>query len=143
MKLAIATALVLGLLGAARAEPVAFTYESPEVPLIVVPVMVNGQPFRFILDTGASGTIVSKQVAKKLKLARGGKAVALGATGSSAVYLSTIDSLEIGGVKLEKLEVAIDDMKAIGKADGIIGYNFLRAFRVTIDYKKQTIAFEP
>jgi hypothetical protein len=32
--------------------------------------------------------------------------------------------LEIGGAKLEKLDVAICDAKAIGKANGIIGYNF-------------------
>lgn len=39
------------------------------------------------------------------------------------------------------------DLTGISKAvendiDGIVGYNFLRRFRVSIDYPRQTVAFE-
>lgn len=49
-------------------------------------------------------------------------------------------SLSVGGASLEDLTVVIADfLEGLGKVvgatlDGIVGYNFLRHFRVTVDY---------
>jgi predicted aspartyl protease len=133
------------------AEPVPFALAKVDKPLIVLEVMVDGKgPFRFVLDTGAGGTVVSKALAKELqidsdKTKKSDKAI--GAGGAVEVRLAKVESLSIGRTRREGLDVAIMDLDGIGKAietkiDGIVGYNFLKHYRVTIDYPRQTVTFE-
>lgn len=61
--------------------------------------------------------------------------------------MSRVESLAIGTAKLENLHVAIADLNALSQAagvklEGIIGYNFLKSFRVTIDYPKGLLRLE-
>jgi predicted aspartyl protease len=130
------------------AKPVPFKLAKPDKPLIVLEAVVNGEgPCRFVLDTGASLTIISPELAKKIEARRDEAEKAVGAGGSVEVYFATVKTLEIGETRLEGLKVGIMDLTRISKAietdiDGIIGYNFLSKFRVSIDYPRQTVTFE-
>ncbi len=127
-----------------KAATVAFHFESEDAPLIVVPVTIDGQgPFQFVVDTGASMTVISRALAKKLKIARKDTARGLGAGGAVAFKIGEVGALSVGDARLEKLQVAIGDVGAIGPTDGILGFNFLREFRITIDYKAKTLALAP
>jgi hypothetical protein len=62
----------------------------------------------------------------------------------------TIDTLEIGAVKLEKIQVMVMDhptvaaiSNALGPIDGLIGFPFFAHFKTTIDYEKKELTFEP
>ena len=112
-------------------------------PLLIVKVCVNGKgPFNFILDTGASLSVISPEVLKRA--GPGGplrSAKAFGATGSTDVKLTRIGQLRIGTVAIADIEVAVMDLDALSrttrrKLGGIIGYNVLRRYRITIDYPK-------
>jgi predicted aspartyl protease len=109
----------------------------------VVPVTIDGKgPFPFVLDTGASATVVSRSLADKLALPKAGGTVSgMGAGGAVGFTISRIRSLAIGDASLQGLEVAVGDVPAIGQADGILGYNFLSRFRFTIDYNARAITF--
>jgi predicted aspartyl protease len=137
--------------GRAVPKPVPFTLAKPDKPLIILQTMVNDKgPFRFVLDTGAGGTIISPALAKELEIKpakqdKPGKAT--GAGGDVHVRSATVKSLRIGQARLERLDVSIMDLAGISKAietdiDGIVGYNFLKRYRVTIDYRGQTVTFE-
>ena len=58
-----------------------------------------------------------------------------------------VGSLSIGGVRAEGLAVVVVDfLPALSRAattwlDGIIGYNFLKQSRVTIDHPDETLSF--
>ncbi|MEP7014736.1 MAG: retroviral-like aspartic protease family protein [Verrucomicrobiota bacterium] len=117
-------------------------------PLILLPVHVNGSgPFDFILDTGAGTSLVSSELAKELQLKTLGSKEGQSAGGKVSVSLAQISSLAVGNTKLENVDVGIVDLAHIGKAigakiDGDLGYNFLKYFRVTIDYIRCEIRLE-
>jgi predicted aspartyl protease len=109
-------------------------------PLILLPVRVNGDgPFQFILDTGAGTSLLSSDLAKKLKIKIISTKEGQSAGGKISVSLAKIDSLAVGQAKLDDVDVGIVDLTHIGKTigtkiDGDVGYNFLKHFRITIDY---------
>jgi predicted aspartyl protease len=111
-------------------------------PLILLPVKVNGQgPFDFIFDTGAGTSLLSSDLMKQLDVKVVGSKEGQSAGGKVAVSLATVDSLAVGAAKLDDVDVGIVDLNHIGKTigakvDGDLGYNFLKHFRLSIDYGK-------
>lgn len=117
-------------------------------PLILLPVRVNGRgPFEFILDTGAGTSLLSSELAAQLAVKIIGSKDGQSAGGKVAVSLAKVDSLAVAETKVEDVDVGIVDLSQIGKTvgaqiDGDLGYNFLKHFRVTIDYRECEIRFE-
>jgi predicted aspartyl protease len=117
-------------------------------PLILLPVRVNGDgPFEFILDTGAGTSLLSSQLAKKLNIKIISTKEGQSAGGKISVSLAKVDSFAVGQAKLDDVDVGIVDLshiaKTIGtKIDGDVGYNFLKHFRITIDYHDCEIRFD-
>jgi predicted aspartyl protease len=117
-------------------------------PLILLPVFVNGDgPFQFILDTGAGTSLLSSDLAKQLGVKVIDSKEGQSAGGKVSVLLARVDSLAVGETSLENLDVGIVDLQHIGKAvgaqiDGDIGYNFLKDFRLTIDYRRSEIQLD-
>jgi predicted aspartyl protease len=132
----------------AATKPVPFRLAKPDKPLILLETTVNGKgPYRFVLDTGASLTMISTELAKKIEVHRDESQKAVGAGGSIEVHFGTVKALAIGETRIESLKVGIMDLSGISKAidtdiDGIVGYNFLSRFRVAIDYPKQAVSFD-
>src|SRR5215510_12656906 len=74
----------------------------------VLPVRINGQkqPMRFVLDTGSGMSVISEETAKKLGIkpvARGGLARAVGGGGRFEIIYGYIDSMDIGGARVENV----------------------------------------
>ena len=64
----------------------------------------NKQTLRFVIDTGASLSVISDKVAEKLgikPIARGGHARAVGGSGEFPIVYSLLDSIMIGDAKIE------------------------------------------
>ena len=123
-----------------RSAKVKFRLTGGAQPLILLPVEVNGSgPFEFILDTGAGTSLLSSDLAKQLEMKIVGSKEGQSAGGKVAVSLAKTDSLAVGEAKLQDVDVGIVDLAHIGKTigakvDGDLGYNFLKQFRLTIDY---------
>ena len=133
--------------GPARAE-LPFTLAHPAKPLVMLPVEVDGHPFRFALDTGASITVISPGVARHLDLERESMPGMTGGGGAVAASAAVIGTLGIGPVRISRVRVAVAEfLEGLGRAvgtplDGIVGTNVLRRFRVTIDYPGMTLRLE-
>lgn len=120
---------------------ISFRLAAPAKPLIMVPAFVNGQgPYAFAVDTGASTTVISPALARTHGIEPGPPTPVSGAGGVLIATVARVGLLRVGAATLENVGVAVTDSIAqIGAAvgtsvDGILGYNFLRRFRVTIDY---------
>jgi len=115
-------------------------------------VMVNGKgPLRFVIDTGASLSVISDRAAQKLGIkpvARGGMARAVGGSGSFAIVYGILDSFEIGPVKVETVPVYIRTVHSAAdtpegeRADGYIGLSVLANYSVTINYQTKTLLLD-
>jgi predicted aspartyl protease len=120
--------------------------------IITVDAKVNGEgPFNFVVDTGASHTVISIPTAEKLRLYTSSLGCCESATGRSAqgaggpvaTRAATVESVEVGDTEAKNVEVALIDLTSLDNNwDGIIGYTFMKDFKVIIDYPKQNILFE-
>jgi predicted aspartyl protease len=117
-------------------------------PLILLPVHVNDRgPFEFILDTGAGTSLLTPELAKQLDVKIVGSKEGQSAGGKVAVSLAKADSLAVGNAKIDDVDLGIVDLAHVGKTigakiDGDLGYNFLKHFRVTINYRDCEISFD-
>lgn len=117
-------------------------------PLILLPVEVNGEgPFEFILDTGAGTSLLSSELGEKLRVKVIGSKQGQSAGGAVSVSLAKVSSLAVGSAKLEDVDVGLVDLSHIGKTigakiDGDLGYNFLKHFRLTLDYRNNEMRLD-
>jgi predicted aspartyl protease len=117
-------------------------------PLILLPIHVNDRgPFDFILDTGAGTSLLSSGLAKRLEVKVVGSKEGHSAGGKVSVFLGKVDSLAVGEIKLRDVDVGMVDLSQIAKTiganiDGDLGYNFLKHFRITIDYGDSQIRLD-
>jgi predicted aspartyl protease len=131
-----------------RSGTIKFRLAGGAQPLILLPLHINDRgPFDFILDTGAGTSLLSSELAKQLAIKTIGSKEGQSAGGKVSVLLARIDSLAVGEAKMTDVDVGIVDLTHIGKAigakiDGDLGYNFLKHFRITIDYAECQIRFE-
>jgi hypothetical protein len=108
---------------------------------IWAPVTVNGQgPFRLVLATGASHSALTPRLAEALGVkADPAKTVMLrGATGSVAVPVVPVETLEIGDLLIEPRQLAVIP-DALGGADGVLGMDELANMRIHIEFRRDRI----
>lgn len=110
---------------------------------MTVPVRLSGAgPYRFLVDTGADRTAVSKDIATRLNLKSAGGAELHTVAGVSNVGTATVRNIELTKVPEESIDAAVLDGANIG-ADGIIGVDLLRSQRLQIDFETKTMSIVP
>jgi predicted aspartyl protease len=108
--------------------------------LIYVRTRVNGSaPLWFMLDTGASATIINERVAKELGLRAGRRERGTGTGGAIEVGMIDGVSLSMPGVTVTDQTVGafpLDQFAPVAgrSVGGIIGYDFIKEFVIEIDY---------
>ena len=108
---------------------------------IWAPVLINGAgPFRLVLDTGATHSAVTAQVALALGIALTDSDQVLlhGVTGSATVPTIAIERMRIGDLDLSTRRLPIVT-SALSDADGILGTDGLLDKRITIDFRNDNI----
>ena len=130
------------VIGKDEAVTLPFDYISNEV---IVKAKVNDkEELTFVIDTGATQSVLDRSVAKTLGKCEDSNLTMT--TGSGSVNLSylTIPSLTLGSLKLKDIHFAVADLAAfsqiLGKRpSGLIGANILRRFLVSIDYPQKKL----
>jgi Aspartyl protease len=105
-------------------------------------------PFRnlhFLLDTGASPSIVDRKLMQKLHLGET-PGVLAGINGRVQAGLTTVPSLQFGAVRKENFPAVIEDLSFFDKAlpvrvDAVIGLDVLGQVPFEIDYASGRILF--
>jgi clan AA aspartic protease (TIGR02281 family) len=105
---------------------------------IIVPVSVNGVSARMILDTGASRTLLSKQLAASAGIEQSDVQGAVVDTANGRTWVSggRANFISLGNARLSGVPVFIQPStsSAFGEgADGLLGLSFLGNFRVRIN----------
>lgn len=118
-----------------------------KAPIILLDVMANGQKLRFVLDTGASTTCISRGAAAGIGL-KLGEAMALNRAPTANSNLSSLDMLEVAEKSERDLRIVVADFldplsREVGvQIDGVLGFNFWKRYRMTIDYPGKRLMLE-
>ena len=111
---------------------------------VVVPVTLNRTVQTYmILDTGATFTVLSPQVAATLSLRSASRASFLTANGTISSALAQLGSLKVGEAEALNLTVAIQDVSPNPKVGGLLGLDFLSRYHTSIDARRRLLTLGP
>lgn len=100
---------------------------------------------KFILDTGASITIVDQRIAEKLKLDLGA-ANSFNFDRNLKWDSANVSEVQVGPIRAANVAVLVGDLSRYSqfarKADAIIGMDILKLSDVTIDFGARTLTFD-
>ena len=117
-------------------------------------VFIDGvkKPLNFIIDTGATVTVVSDKVAaldEAQTFIRPTRMRVYGAAGiADDVRTALLPKLTLGSLARERLDAAVLDLDPVNETagflqSGILGANFLRYFRLIFDFQRGILRLEP
>lgn len=141
----IAAALLLVLGGAGAAAPQEPEGGEPDTETLdwdvnrsdrmTVPVRIGaGGPFRFIVDTGSERTVVSRELAQRLRLSAGAPVRMHSMTEVSNVETALVPALRVGRRTVSNIEAPTLGQQTLG-ADGLLGVDSLASQRVELDFR--------
>lgn len=117
-------------------------------------VYVEGinKPLNFIIDTGATVSVLSQRAAaldEAVAFIQPSTMRVFGAAGvAENVSMALLPKISIGNYVREGISAAVLDLDPINETagfqqNGILGGNFLRHFRVVFDFQRAIVRFEP
>jgi predicted aspartyl protease len=117
-------------------------------------VRVEGidKPLNFIVDTGASISVVSDKLAGGEEISRFAQATKMKIFGAAGIKenvgLLLLPRVRLGSHEQEQVAAAVLDLETINETTGfiqtgVLGGNFLRQFRLTFDFQRALLLLEP
>lgn len=107
---------------------------------MTVAVQVAGRgPYRFLVDTGSERTVISRQLARRLKLESGQVTKLHSVIGVNHVDTVFIPTLTVSSNTISVVDAPALEASNIG-ADGMLGIDSLRSQRVMFDFKARTMS---
>lgn len=128
---------------AARVVPVVVVKAKDGEALVGARVVIHGRPFAFLIDTGASRTLVTPAVARQLHLKSAGKSRKLCGVNSCSTSRETqLRNWNIGGQALPRVVADVAPIAGVrGQLAGLLGSDVLSKFgSITINYRDGTLA---
>jgi predicted aspartyl protease len=121
-------------------KPLAFTLRGHE---IIVPVTISGTgPFRFLLDTGASRSVIASRVAAALELTVRARTVMITPAGHAVRPVVSV-TLRLGDRPPVPVTATVaNDEMLQADVDGIVGQDVLSTLVYTIDYRRRTLYWD-
>jgi len=110
------------------------------------------KPLNFIIDTGATVTVMSERLAaleEAQAFIKQGRMRVFGAAGvAENVKMALLPKIAIGTYAREKVDAAVLDLEPVNETagflqSGILGGNFLRHYRLVFDFGRGVVRFEP
>lgn len=137
------------------ATPAELTSNPPPKGASAIPVKVSGSKVivsvnfsdriaaNLLLDTGASRTMISSRIAKILRLQSLGSGRGYGIGGAVTVSTARVDSVKLGKMEMQNLLVMIHDFSPDPSYEGLLGFDFLSHFHMSLDLQKSLLVLTP
>jgi predicted aspartyl protease len=137
----------IGGMGARLIQPLpnaqyAIATRPGQIGMIVAPVMLNGQgPFRFMLDTGATRSVVAASTLAKLNLKpdENAKISVVGVSGTTVVATVHIDTVDSGAMHFRDLQAPVLSGEFMKGLDGILGMDGLNGMTLSADFAQDRV----
>lgn len=119
------------------AKPAVFNVDTDVIKITIhrqrdghfrIPAFINGKKIVFLIDTGATKTALAQSIAKEIGLSFDYPVKAYTANGEVAAFLTQINFIDIGPLKLQNVSAII----LLDLHDqGLLGMNVLKQFTMT------------
>ncbi|WP_439100778.1 retropepsin-like aspartic protease family protein [Congregibacter sp.] len=90
---------------------------------------INGEAVVFLLDTGATGVAIPAALAERLSLPRGRAIMTNTANGNARSYLTRLQEVGVGDIRLENVEASITP--GLQMREVLLGMSFLKHIEFT------------
>ena len=113
--------------------------------VVIQATLNNKRSAKFVVDTGASYTLISNALARELSIDVGAKTKTLPfqtANGLINAPVTSLGSIAVGGMEVRELPIAVHDAIPDPQVAGLLGLNFLSHFRIDIDTEKGVLHLE-
>jgi predicted aspartyl protease len=121
----------------------------PRGHLIIVPARIHSRDSRetvdLVLDTGATRTVVSSEVARSPgydPAALGERARITTGSGALSVPLLSVEKIEALGKAATNMRILCHTLPSRAAIDGVLGLDFLRGERLVVDFRVGLLALE-
>ncbi|MBD0371234.1 MAG: aspartyl protease family protein [Pyrinomonadaceae bacterium] len=110
------------------------------------------RPLNFIVDTGASISVISERLTRDDEMSRIAQATKMKVFGAAGIAenvgMLLLPRLQIGMHTRERVAAAVLDLDTINETTGfvqtgVLGGNFLRQYRLTFDFQRSLLLLEP
>jgi hypothetical protein len=114
---------------------------------IFLPVIVDYDRSLWVLDSGASASVIDRDYAESLGLELSGELKGQGAGNTVDVAFTTLPPFSVQGIEFEEQQVAViefvDLFRRVSDLEvvGILGYDFLSRFVTRVDYANNMLTF--
>ena len=103
-------------------------------------ISINDQgPFRFIIDTGANRSVLSKALATRLGLAPSGEDVVHSIEGAEPAMLVNVESLSFGALRLSRGDTPVLDGPMLAEEHGLLGVDGMAGRLLHVDFTKHCV----
>ena len=107
---------------------------------MTVPVTIDQHgPYRFMIDTGAEATVLSRDIADNLGLFEREPAKLVAMASKRDIETAFIPNLRLGSRKFDIQTAPLVERANIGSADGVLGLDSLQNQRVLLDFTNDRI----
>lgn len=114
--------------------------------VVIIEALLNKKwPAKFVVDTGASYTLISNALARELSIEIAPNAKTLPfqtANGLIQAPITNLESVTVGGMEIRNIATAVHDAIPDPQVAGLLGLNFLSNFRMDIDTQKGLLHLE-
>jgi predicted aspartyl protease len=118
-------------------------FRPDEYERMTVLVRVAGRgPYRFLVDTGADRTAISRQLATTLNLTNRNTAILHSLSGVSQVNTANVPSIDVATKQVRNVKAPLLEATNMG-ADGILGLDSLHSQRILFDFKREKLTIVP
>jgi predicted aspartyl protease len=103
-------------------------------------ISINGQgPFRFIIDTGANRSVLSRALATRLGLAPSGEGVVHSIDGAVSAMMVNVESLSFGALRLSRGDTPMLDGPMLSGEQGLLGVDGMAGRLLHIDFTRHCV----
>lgn len=119
--------------------------EQDERALMLQATLDHQQTSKFILDTGATYTTISQDMAKKLgyDLTHAARVRITTANGQVSLPKIVLKSVTLNGYTAHNVEATVMPMPQNVPFSGLLGLSFVKRHRITIDSEAEHLVIEP
>ena len=114
--------------------------------LPVIQVKINGKSFRFAIDTGAAVNLFAASAAERMQLdlTLGSQKTIYGAGGNRVLQAASTTDFSLSKQPPQTVAGYVADLSHLHQnfdlpIDGILGYEFLKQYHFTIDYRRRQL----